>query len=63
LPDNKCQPVATASGCGSGPSTHHRRRSDPAEYGVNIANFPDVDVRAFMSVPYADGVDHPADRL
>lgn len=43
--------------------THHRRRSDPAEYGVNIANFPGVDVRAFMAVPYVDGVGHPGDRL
>ena len=43
--------------------THHRRRSDPSEYGVNIANFPGVDVRAFMTVPYVDGLDHPSDRL
>lgn len=42
--------------------THHRRRSDPSEYGVNIANFPGVDVQAFMTVPYVDGVDHPSDR-
>jgi hypothetical protein len=41
--------------------THHQRRSDPTEYGVNIANFPGVDVREFMSVGYVDGVNHPAD--
>ena len=41
--------------------THHQRRSDPTEFGVNIANFPNVDVRAFMGVPYADGLHHPAD--
>lgn len=41
--------------------THHRRRSDPSEYGVNIANFPGVDVRDFMHVAYADGVNHPSD--
>lgn len=42
--------------------THHRRRSDPSEYGVNIANFPGVDVREFMQVGYTDGVNHPSDR-
>jgi hypothetical protein len=35
--------------------THHRRRSMPSEYGVNIANFPNVDVRDFMDVAYLDG--------
>jgi hypothetical protein len=42
--------------------THHQRRSDPSEYGVNVANFPNVDVRDFMGVGYADGVHHPSDR-
>ena len=42
--------------------THHRRRSDPGEYGVNIANFPGVNVRDYMDVPYTDGVNHPSDR-
>lgn len=35
--------------------THHRRRSIPSEYGVNIANFPGVDVREFMHVAHIDG--------
>ena len=35
--------------------THHRRRSMPTEYGVNIANFPNVDVRDFMDIAYLDG--------
>lgn len=42
--------------------THHQRRSDPGEFGVNIANFPNVNVRDFLDVPYADGINHPADR-
>jgi hypothetical protein len=42
--------------------THHLRRSIPTEYGVNIANFPDVNVRDFMHVAYLDGMNHPRDR-
>jgi hypothetical protein len=41
--------------------THHRRRSMPTEYGVNIANFPNVDVREFMHVGYLDGASIPLD--
>ena len=42
--------------------THHQRRSDPTEYGVNIANFPGVNVRDYVDVSYSDGVNHPCDR-
>ena len=42
--------------------THHQRRSDPTEYGVNIANFPGVDVRLYQDVEYLDGINHPSDR-
>ena len=42
--------------------THHQRRSDSTEFGVNIANFPGVDVRDFMAIGYADGINHPRDR-
>jgi hypothetical protein len=41
--------------------THHRRRSLPTEYGVNIANFPNVNVREFMHVGYLDGASIPLD--
>jgi hypothetical protein len=41
--------------------THHRRRSLPTEYGVNIANFPNVNVRDFMAVGYIDGASIPLD--
>jgi hypothetical protein len=42
--------------------THHQRRSDPTEYGVNIANFDGVDVKSFADVAFTDGVNHPSDR-
>lgn len=42
--------------------THHRRRSAPNEFGVNIANFPGVNVRDYVDVPYSDGANHPCDR-
>lgn len=42
--------------------THHQRRSNPEEYGVNIACFPNVDVREYQNVGYADGRNHPKDR-
>lgn len=41
--------------------THHQRRSDPTEFGVNIANFPNVNVRDFMEVGYVDGINHPSE--
>ena len=43
--------------------THHRRRSDPREYGVNVANIEGVDPYALGDVPVLDGVNHPRDRL
>ena len=42
--------------------THHRRRSDPTEYSVNIANFPGVDVRRYDDAAYGDGINHSSDR-
>jgi len=42
--------------------THHQRRSDPTEFGVNIANFPNVNVLDYMDVPYTDGIHHTSDR-
>lgn len=41
--------------------THHKRRSDPTEYGVNIACFDDVNVREYIDIQYVDGVNHPKD--
>lgn len=42
--------------------THHQRRSDPTEFGINIACFEGVNVRDYMDIPYEDGQNHPSDR-
>ena len=42
--------------------THHRRRSNPSEYGVNIANFPGVDITRYLDVGFAATTVHPKDR-
>ncbi len=41
--------------------THHQRRSNPAEYGVNVACLEGVSPFDFAEVPVYDGVNHPAD--
>ena len=42
--------------------THHQRRSNPQEFGVNAAILEGVNPRDLGEVPWADGVNHPADR-
>ena len=42
--------------------THHRHRSNPNEYGVNVAILEGVNPRDLGQVPWADGVNHPSDR-
>lgn len=42
--------------------THHRRRSDPSELGVNAACLEGVSPFDFETVPVNDGVRHPSDR-
>ena len=42
--------------------THHRRRSDPSEYGVNIACINGVSIEEYQDVGYSDGTNaHPSD--
>jgi hypothetical protein len=41
--------------------THHQRRSDPNEYGVNVACLQGVSPFDFDEVLVNDGVRHPAD--
>src|SRR5262245_2588415 len=41
--------------------THHRRRSNPNQYGVNIACLKGVSPFDLAEVPVIDGVNHPAD--
>ncbi|WP_372841568.1 GFA family protein [Phaeovulum sp.] len=42
--------------------THHQRRSNPQEYGVNAACLDGVNPRDLDPVVWADGVNHPSDR-
>ena len=41
--------------------THHQRRSDPTQYGINVACIEGVSPFDFAQVPVNDGVHHPAD--
>ena len=41
--------------------THHRRRSNPNQYGVNVACLEGVSPFDFACVPVNDGANHPAD--
>ena len=42
--------------------THHQRRSNPNEYGVNVAILDGINPRDLGQVPWVDGVNHPSDR-
>lgn len=42
--------------------THHQRRSNPNEYGINAACLEGINPRDLGPVPWADGVNHPSDR-
>ena len=41
--------------------THHQRRSNPNEYGVNVAILDGVNPRDLGEVPWTDGINHPTD--
>ena len=41
--------------------THHRRRSDPNEYGVNMGCLDGVNPAEFEPILWNDGVNHPSD--
>jgi hypothetical protein len=41
--------------------THHRRRSNQNQYGVNVACLKGVSPFDFSEVPVIDGVNHPTD--
>ncbi|MFZ5961991.1 GFA family protein [Thalassococcus sp. BH17M4-6] len=41
--------------------THHRRRSNPNEYGVNMAAIDGVNPRDYDPIKWHDGVNHPSD--
>lgn len=42
--------------------THHQRRSNPHQYGFNIACLEGVNPLELENIPTYDGVNHPADR-
>ncbi len=42
--------------------THHRRRSNPKQYGINVACLEGVSPFDFEDVPVIDGINHPTDR-
>lgn len=42
--------------------THHRRRSNPDEYGYNVGCLEGADPFDLGPVPTSDGVHHPSDR-
>jgi len=41
--------------------THHQRRSDPAQYGINVACLENVSPFDFPEVTVNDGINHPTD--
>ena len=41
--------------------THHQRRSNPSQYGINVACLDGVSPFDFSEVPVMDGVQHPSD--
>jgi hypothetical protein len=42
--------------------THHKRRSDPHQFGFNVACLEGVDPFELGEIPVLDGVNHPCDR-
>lgn len=41
--------------------THHQRRSNPEQFGVNVACLENISPFDFLEVPVNDGVNHPSD--
>jgi hypothetical protein len=42
--------------------THHRRRSNPNQFGINAACLEGVSPFDFTDVPIIDGINHPTDQ-
>lgn len=43
--------------------THHQRRSNPSQYGFNVACLEGINPMHIEGIPVSDGVNHPADRI
>jgi len=41
--------------------THHQRRSDPTQYGINVACLDNISPFDFAEVTVDDGINHPSD--
>ncbi len=41
--------------------THHQRRSNPTQYGFNVACLEGVNALKLKDIPTYDGVNHPSD--
>ena len=42
--------------------THHQRRSNPTQYGYNVACLEGINPLKIKDIPINDGVNHPSDR-
>ncbi len=42
--------------------THHQRRSNPNQYGINVGCLDGVNPLLIKGVPTCDGVNHPSDK-
>jgi hypothetical protein len=42
--------------------THHQRRSNPSQYGINVACLEGISPFDFAEVPVTDGMVHPSDQ-
>lgn len=42
--------------------THHQRRSNPTQFGFNVACLEGINPLKLDDIPTMDGVNHPADR-
>ncbi len=42
--------------------THHQRRSNPHQYGMNVACLEGVNPFDLGDIPVSDGINHPSDR-
>lgn len=42
--------------------THHQRRSDPTQCGINLGCIERAEPWKLEPIPYTDGINHPSDR-
>ncbi|KEQ16154.1 GFA family protein [Endozoicomonas numazuensis] len=42
--------------------THHQRRSNPTQYGFNVACLEEINPLKIQGIPTYDGINHPADQ-